>query len=64
MKVNLTKLLESPTRVFEIKKPQYNETGFSLKKKNQSTSPETPYSFYLEKDEFILEEGKDERKGN
>jgi hypothetical protein len=56
MKVNLTRLLESPTRVFEIKKPQYDETGFSSKEKNQSTSPEAPYSFELEKDEFILEE--------
>ena len=58
MKVNLTKLLESPTRVFEVKKPQYDETGFFIKRENQSTSPETPYSFELEKDEFILEEEK------
>jgi hypothetical protein len=58
MKVNLTKLLESPTRVFEVKKPQYDETGFFIKRENQSTSPEEPYSFELEKEKFILKEAE------
>jgi hypothetical protein len=58
MKVNLTRLLESPTRVFEVKKPQYDETGFFIKRENQSTSPEAPYSFELEKEKFILKEAE------
>jgi len=56
MKVKLKKLLESPTRVFEVKKRQFNTTGFFIKRENQSTSPETPYSFELEKEAFILED--------
>ena len=56
MKVKLKRLLESPTRVFEVKKPRYDEAAFFIKRENQSTSPETAYSFFLEKEEFTLED--------
>jgi len=57
MKINLTKLLESPTRVLRLKgKPEPDTAAYYLERENQSTAPISPFSFGLEKDEFVLEE--------
>jgi hypothetical protein len=59
MKINLTKLLESPTRVVLIgQQPEQNITAYYVERENQSTATKSPYSFELEKDEFILEDVK------
>ena len=48
MKINLTKLLESPTRVKWIKEPEPNTTAYYIEKEYQSTASKTLYSFELE----------------
>ena len=59
MKVNLTKLLESPTRVLRLKgKPEPDTAAYFLEREYKATSPHSTYAFELENDEFILEEGK------
>jgi len=57
MKINLTKLLESPTRVLHLKgKPKPDTAAYYLEREIKSTTPISPYAFELERDEFILEE--------
>ena len=52
MKINLTKLLESPTRVSWIGlKPEPNTTAYYIEKEYQTTSPKSPYAFELEEGE-------------
>ena len=51
MKINLTKLLESPTRVKWIKEPEPNTTAYYIEKEYQTTSPKSPYAFELEEGE-------------
>jgi len=60
MKVNLTRLLESPTRIREIKKDDryINDSRTSAVftvTNNESTSSDKAYSFELEKEVFSLE---------
>lgn len=54
MKINLTKLLESPTRIKMIGENNTNTPAEIIS--NENTSPNRTYSFELEKETFYLEE--------
>lgn len=57
MKINLTKLLEIPTRVLHLKgKPEPDTAAYFLEKEYKATSQHSPYAFELENEEFVLEE--------
>jgi len=61
MKVNLTKLLDSPTRVVRIGKPPGTDsTGYYSPRLASYTSPTSPYSFEIESDW----ETNERREGN
>jgi hypothetical protein len=57
MKVNLTRLLESPTRIHEIKQDDRDNrtSAVFVVTNNESTSSYKAYSFELEKEVFSLE---------
>lgn len=58
MKVNLTRLLESSTRVRWIKKKDDDDNNASalfVVTNYESTSSDRAYSFELEKEKFMLE---------
>lgn len=57
MKINLTRLLESPTRIREIKQDDRDDRTSALfvVTNHESTSSDKAYSFELEKEVFSLE---------
>jgi len=57
MKVNLTRLLESSTRVRRIKKDDEdtNSSALIMVSNYENTSSDRAYSFELEKETFTLE---------
>jgi len=60
MKINLTRLLESPTRIREIKQDDRDDrddrtSALFVVTNHESTSSDKAYSFELEKEVFSLE---------
>jgi len=49
MKINLTKILESPTRVIFIEEPDKNSTGYFHQPLSSKADPNSVYIFEIEK---------------